>query len=45
MTEDVVTFEVPKEINTRLDRLASLYGNLTAFVARGLVTIRRISQC
>ena len=33
MTEDVVTFEIPKEIDTRLDRLASLYGNLTAFVA------------
>jgi len=34
MTEDVVTFEIPKEINTRLDRLASMYGDLTAFVAR-----------
>jgi hypothetical protein len=33
MTEDVVTFEIPKEIDSRLDRLASLYGNLTAFVA------------
>jgi hypothetical protein len=33
MTEDVVTFEIPKEIDSRLDRLASMYGNLTAFVA------------
>jgi predicted DNA-binding protein len=32
MTE-AVNFEIPKEINTRLDRLASMYGNLTAFVA------------
>ncbi len=34
MTEDVVTFQIPKEIDTRLDRLASMYGDLTAFVAR-----------
>ncbi len=34
MTEGVVTFDVPKEVNTRLDRLASMYGDLTAFVAR-----------
>lgn len=34
MSKDAVTFEVPKEIDTRLDRLASMYGDLTAFVAR-----------
>ena len=34
MTEDVVTFQIPKEIDARLDRLASMYGDLTAFVAR-----------
>lgn len=33
MANEVVNFEIPKEINTRLDRLASMYGNLTAFVA------------
>lgn len=32
-SNEVVNFEIPKEINTRLDRLASMYGNLTAFVA------------
>mgnify|MGYP001770613155 CR=1 FL=1 len=33
MTTEVVNFEIPKEIDARLDRLASIYGNLTAFVA------------
>jgi hypothetical protein len=33
VANEVVNFEIPKEINTRLDRLASMYGNLTAFVA------------
>ncbi len=33
MANEAVNFEIPKEINTRLDRLASMYGNLTAFVA------------
>ena len=33
MASEAVNFEIPKEINARLDRLASIYGNLTAFVA------------
>ncbi len=33
MANEAVNFEIPKEIDTRLDRLASMYGNLTAFVA------------
>ena len=33
MPTEAVDFEVPKNIDTLLDRLASMYGNLTAFVA------------